>query len=117
MAYPSEHICLPYACSVVDVSNHDYYGGSHPHTDVYSGMGLDSALVGTDYEAYLSASLTSCAVGACCAGRVCVPSRGMRVPSLIWRAQCVLDGQAWRARVLCDADENDHSALKQRSVA
>jgi hypothetical protein len=65
VAIPSDKICLPYVCSVVDVTDHDYYGGSHPHTEVYSGQSLDSSLIGTDYELYLSASLTSCAVGAC----------------------------------------------------
>ncbi len=70
VAYPADKICLPYVCSVVDVSMHDLYGGSHPQVEVYSGMNLDDSLVGTDYEAYLTASLTSCAVGACCFGVV-----------------------------------------------
>ncbi len=74
MAYPSEVICLPYVCSDVDVSAHDYYGGSHPSVEVHSGQYINSSLVGTDYEAFLTASTTSCAVGAwgvCLCVRVC----------------------------------------------
>ncbi len=69
MAYPSDQICAPNICSVVDVSAHTTYGGSHPSVPVYSGQPISSDLVGTDYENYLTDSLTSCAVGACgCCG-------------------------------------------------
>jgi hypothetical protein len=65
VAYPSDALCLPYYCTSVDVSEHTTFGGSHPKVKVYSGENVTSSLIGTDYTAFLSASLTSCAVGAC----------------------------------------------------